>query len=102
MFTTRIRPKESVKPLASKKSSAASETPFNACRTALVNMQNQGQTGVCPGSVPGLALIGPVLEEFLGLPLPELRHVLVGLDRHVGEHLAQHRVLDLLDARDVD
>jgi hypothetical protein len=47
MFTTRIRPKDSVKPLASRKSSAASETPFRACRTALVNMpQNWGQTPI--------------------------------------------------------
>ena len=41
MFTTRINPKLSVKPLASRNSSAANETPLIAWRTPLF-MRNAG------------------------------------------------------------
>src|SRR3990167_1155186 len=111
MFTTRIRPKVSVKPLASRKSSAASEAPLIAWRMALVVMARSGGTrrqaaaawrpaARRPG--PGLPLVRSPLQELLGRPFPELGHRLVGLERHVGEDVAEHRVLDLLDPGDVD
>src|SRR5688500_3751573 len=92
MLTTRIRPKVTVKPLATRNSSAASEVPLIAWRIALV----------VTSLAPGLPLVRSSLQELLRLPGPELRHGRVGLHRHVGEHLAQHRMLDLLDLRDVD
>src|SRR5262249_53488496 len=48
-----------------------------------------------------LALVRTPLEKFLRLPRPELRDVLVGLERDVGQHLTDHRMFDLLNARDV-
>src|SRR5688500_19569178 len=88
MLTTRIRPKDRVKPLASRNSSAASDRPLIACSTALLIK------AFCAS-----ALVRAALEEFLGLVGPELRYRGIGLHRHVGQHIAEHRVLDLLDAR---
>src|SRR5262245_46500646 len=114
MFTTRISPNESVKPLASRKSNAASETPLIAWRIALVigvgreargarrrtaRPRDRSRRRVARAS---LALVRPLLEELLRRPGPELRHLGIGLDRHVDHDLAHHRVLDLLDAGDVD
>src|SRR3990170_3364472 len=110
MFTTRMRPNVSVKPLASRKSSAASEVPLIACRTALLVMGRNGVTRRRPrgrrgrrARRPGRGspLVWPPLQELRGRPLPELGHRLVRLERHVGEDVAEHRVLDLLDPRDV-
>src|SRR5262249_11259814 len=44
-----------------------------------------------------LALVRTPLEKFLRLPRPELRDILVGLERDVGQHLANHRMFDLLN-----
>src|SRR5262245_22729475 len=128
MFTTRISPNESVKPLASRKSNAASETPLIAWRIALVievGREARGTRSRAAGpstwsrgsprrtALPrhrsrrrvaraSLALVRPLLEELLRRPGPELRHLGIGLDRHVDHDLAHHGMLDLLDAEDVN
>src|SRR5262247_2134872 len=112
MFTTRISPNDSVNPLASRNRSAASETPLIAWRIALVIRVSIKRTArpriSCAAAAPlgsarrSLALVRSLLEELLRRPGPELRDLGVGLDRHVDHDLAHHRVLDLLDAGDVD
>src|SRR5215208_7825200 len=49
-----------------------------------------------------LPLVRAALEEFFRRPRPELRDVLVGLDRHVDEDRAESRMGYLLDLGDVD
>src|SRR3712207_1463039 len=103
MLTTRIRPNDSVNPLASRNSKAASDTPLTACRIALLVIRSAAPTASRRAPAPkGSALVRSALEELLGRIRPELRHLLVGLDGHVDQHVAEHRVLDLLDLRDVD
>src|SRR6266540_6725627 len=98
MFTTRIKPKLSVKPLASRNRRAAKEIPLIAWRTPLF-MRKLDRIGehvrgavqpAAPWAPPEpetgrLALVRAPLEEFLRLPGPELRNVLVGLERNVGQ-----------------
>src|SRR6266508_5383492 len=114
MFTTRIKPKLSVKPLASRNRRAAKEIPLLASRTpqfmrklgpdcrARARRRATGGAWAPPEPETGrLALVRTPLEEFLRVPGPELRDVLVGLERNVGQHLADDRMFDLLNARDV-
>src|SRR3954452_5660662 len=49
-----------------------------------------------------LPLVRAALEEFFRRPRPELRDVLVGLDRDVDEDRAESRMGYLLDLGDVD
>src|SRR5215212_5562634 len=49
-----------------------------------------------------LPLVRAALEEFFRRPRPELRDVLVGLDRHVDEDRPESRMCYLLDLGDVD
>src|SRR5688572_9947007 len=92
MLTTRMRPKVTVKPLATRKSSAASEVPLIACRSA----------PVATSLASGLPLVRPPLQELLRLPRPELGNGRVRLERHVRQHVTEDGVLDLLHLRDVD
>src|SRR5262249_37563172 len=118
--------KVSVNPLASRNRSAAKDTPLIAWRMALCIVRNTGGDGLMqdfrqaaprsryPPRIKsgagffrrrcsrGSALVATTLEGLLRRPGPELRDVLVGLDRNVGEHRAQDRVVDLLNAGHVD
>src|SRR5215472_7814072 len=102
MFTTRIKPKLSVNPLASRNRRAAKEIPLIAWRMPLPMRKACTSACAAPRNPRRrLALVRTPLEKFLRLPRPELRDILVGLERDVGQHLANHRMFDLLNARDV-
>src|SRR6476620_7407467 len=113
MFTMRISPKLSVKPLASRNRRAAKEMPLIAWRIPLCMGRRKlrwrtrnaadGATGA-PSAIDeaDLPLVGTALEELFWRPSPELRDVLVGLDRNVRQGRSEHRMVYLLNARDVD
>src|SRR5262245_15458883 len=102
MLTTRISPNDRVNPLASRNRSAANDTPLiawmmplcmeSSCagltRASRLGWQGRAFSIGMAGTRPAMTrwahspLVRPALQELLRLPGPELRHVLVGLDRN--------------------